>query len=204
VVKKKVENLSGFIFAESEKNKGTKFTIKIPLTLAIIQALIIEINNNSYAIPINNIVETLTIKEDQLEIFENNKVIRIRDELITVINLRDIFNFKEAKSFKLEEKKKVQTPQQQSVQGKQMTQEDESSNEKYMVIVELSNKKAGFLVDNVVSEQDIVIKPLHKKYAMTKGISGATILGDGRISLIIDISQLIDMYLKKEEYVAVK
>jgi len=202
VVKRKIDNLSGSIFVETEKHKGTKFIIKIPLTLAIIQALIVEINSFSYSIPINSIVETLSITEDQIENFENNAVIRLRDEIITVINIKDIFNFKEKQNWESEnhepEKKKPSQNQSENLS------EEENSNERYVVIVELSNKKAGLLVDTVISEQDIVIKPLHKKYAMTKGISGATILGDGRISLIIDISQLIDMYVKKEEYILIK
>lgn len=194
VVKKKIENLSGSIFVETEKGKGSRFIIKIPLTLAIIQALIVEINSYSYSIPINSIVETLSIREEQLEMFENNKVIRLRDELITVINLKEIFNFATGIS-------------EEELQGKKKKEEadlDDLGNEKYIIVVEISNKKAGLMVDTVVAEQDIVIKPLHKKYAMTQGISGATILGDGRISLIIDIYQMIDMYVKKEEYITIK
>lgn len=197
VVRKKIENLSGSIFVETEQGEGSRFIIKIPLTLAIIQALIVEINTYSYSIPINSIVETLSIREDQLEMFENNKVIRLRDELITVINLKEIFNFTTGIS-------------EEELQGKKVEEEqlehdiDDLGDEKYIIVVEISNKKAGLMVDTVVAEQDIVIKPLHKKYAMTQGISGATILGDGRISLIIDIYQMIDMYVKKEEYITIK
>ena len=192
VVKRRIEDLSGSIFVETEKNKGTKFIIKIPLTLAIIQALIVEINSNSYSIPINNIVETLSISQDQIEVFEGNPVIRLRDEMITVVNLRDIFNLREERKTKKSEEKELE--------------EDllSGSDEKYVIVVNVSNKKAGFLVDKVAAEQDIVIKPLHKKYAMTKGISGATILGDGRISLIIDTYQLIDMFINKEKYISIR
>jgi two-component system chemotaxis sensor kinase CheA len=212
VVKKKIENLSGSIFVETEQGKGSKFIIKIPLTLAIIQALIVEINNNSYSIPINNIVETLTVTADQIEMFENNQVIRLREELITIINLKEIFNLEKRGNGEEEEKENRQQREklQKTIKEKEdeIEGEEESeellSNEKYVVVVEINNKKAGFLVDTVIAEQDIVIKPLHKKYAMTKGISGATILGDGRISLIVDIYQLIDMYIKKEEYISIK
>lgn len=208
VVKKKIDNLSGSIFAETEKGKGTRFIIKIPLTLAIIQALIVEINGYSYSIPINNIVETLSITEDQIENFENNRVIRLRDEIITVINIKEIFNFKEDQTA-LEDTSDTRTKGKKNNKTEilETLETDEEMNlkkEKYIVVVELSNKKAGLLVDTVVAEQDIVIKPLHKKYAMTKGISGATILGDGRISLIIDISQLIDMYIKREDYISIR
>lgn len=192
VVKRRIEDLSGSIFVETEKNKGTKFIIKIPLTLAIIQALIVEINNNSYSIPINNIVETLSISQDQIEVFEGNPVIRLRDEMITVVNLRDIFNLREERKAKKTEEKELE---EDMLTG---------SDEKYVIVVNVSNKKAGFLVDKVAAEQDIVIKPLHKKYAMTKGISGATILGDGRISLIIDTYQLIDMFINKEKYISIR
>jgi len=186
VVKQKIENLSGSIFVDTETDKGTKFIIKIPLTLAIIQALIVEVNTYSYAIPINSIVETLTIKEQDIETFEKNKVFKLRDEIITLINLREIFNI--------------------NVSEKKTGKSDYLSDGKelYVVVVEAANKKAGFLVDGIISEQDIVIKPLHKKYAMTKGISGATILGDGSISLIVDIYQLIDLYIKKEEYISIR
>lgn len=211
VVRKKIENLSGSIFVDSERGKGSRFTIKIPLTLAIIQALIVEINTYSYSIPINNIVETLTISEDQIEMFENNEVIRLRDELITIINLKDIFNFKDEKKvedendyLKASAEKTADVKENNGALEDLDAEEELLMNERYVVVVEMSNKKAGFLVDTVVAEQDIVIKPLHKKYAMTKGISGATILGDGRISLIIDIYQLIDMYVKKEEYISIK
>ncbi|HOJ50089.1 MAG TPA: chemotaxis protein CheW [Spirochaetota bacterium] len=185
VVKQKIENLSGSIFVDTETDKGTRFIIKIPLTLAIIQALIVDVNGYSYSIPINSIVETLTIKDDQIETFEKNKVFRLREEIITLIDLKEIFNIKTKR---------------ENIYSDSLLE----TKEIYVVVVEVANKKAGFLVDSIVAEQDIVIKPLHKKYAMTKGISGATILGDGSISLIIDIYQLIDLYIKKEEYISIR
>ena len=171
VVKKNIEKLNGSIRVDSIEGKGTKFNIKIPLTLAIIQGLMIEVSNEMYVIPISSVLETLKINPDEIKSIDNYEVLNVRNEVISLLRLN--------KLFKLEE-----------------------TNNKdfyFVVIVGSEVKKIGIIVDNVIGEEDIVIKPLKDKYTNTPGIGGATILGNGSVSLILNVSQIIDLGLKMED-----
>lgn len=171
VVKKNIEKLNGSIRVDSIKGKGTNFNIKIPLTLAIIQGLMIEVSNEIYVIPISSVLESIKIKNEEIKSIDNYEVLNLRNEVISLLRLN--------KLFKLEEQK--------------------NSDYYFVVIVGNEIKKIGLLIDNVIGEEDIVIKPLKDKYTNTPGIGGATILGDGRVSLILNVSQLIDLGLKMQD-----
>ncbi len=171
VVKKNIEKLNGSIRVDSIKGKGTDFNIKIPLTLAIIQGLMIEVSNELYVIPISSVLESIKIKNNEIKSVDNYEVLNLRNEAISLLRLN--------KLFKLEEKN--------------------NADYYFVVIVGSEIKKIGLLVDNVIGEEDIVIKPLKDKYTNTPGIGGATILGDGKVSLILNISQLIDLGLKMQD-----
>ncbi len=163
VVKKSLENLNGSIQIESEIGKFTRFTIKIPLTLAIIQALLVYVSNEIYAIPINNIIETKRIYDNELIEIEGKSAIKLRSEYVSVIFLNDIFNLKK----------------------------DKTRDFNYIVIVGIADKKLGLVVDSLIGSQDIVIKPLKNAFTRVPAIAGSAILGNGEIALIVDINQMI-------------
>ncbi|OHD13817.1 MAG: hypothetical protein A2086_07605 [Spirochaetes bacterium GWD1_27_9] len=170
VVKKNIEKLSGTIRVTSELGKGTTFTIKLPLTLAIIQGLMIKVQEEIYAIPISSVLESIRIKPDDIKTIDNYEVINVRDDVLSLLRLNRLFKLGE----------------------------DKQTEYFFVVIIGSGDKKIGLLVDSLIGEEDIVIKPLKDKYTNTPGIAGATILGDGTVSLILDVSQLIELGLKVE------
>ena len=163
VVRQKVDSLNGTISIETVLGRGTTFIIKLPLTLAIIQALMVEVADLTYSIPINSVIETIRIAPNEIEMLENNEIIRVRDEVMSLIHLKEAFNHGQR----------------------------DAGEHYYVIIVGTSENKIGLVVDSLIGEQDVVIKPLNSKFAASEGIAGAAILGDGRVSLIIDIPQLI-------------
>jgi two-component system, chemotaxis family, sensor kinase CheA len=170
VVKKNIEKLSGSIRVVSEIGKGSTFTIKLPLTLAIIQGLMIKVKDEIYAIPISSVLESIRIKPEEIKTIDNYEVIYVREEVLSLLRLNKLFKITE----------------------------EEKMDYYYVVIIGSGDKKIGLLVDSLIGEEDIVIKPLKDKYTSTPGIAGATILGDGTVSLILDVSQLIELGLKIE------
>jgi len=170
VVRRQIDKLNGNVSIWSEKGKGTKFTIKIPLTLAIIQGLLVRVGNGVYAIPITSVIDTHRMKQSDIRMIDNYEVFNLREDVISLIRLNRLFNIKE--------------------------QSEGEYN--YVVVVGSGDKKMGLMVDSLIGEEDIVIKPLLDKFTNSPGIAGATILGDGIVALIIDVSQLLDLGLKKE------
>ncbi|WP_041083243.1 chemotaxis protein CheA [Thermotoga profunda] len=162
VVKNVVESLNGTVSIESAKNKGTAVTVRLPLTLAIIQALLVKVNNFVYAIPIANIDSTLNISKDQIQRIQDRQVSVIRGEIIPIVKLWDI----------------LELPHQS---------EDTIYN---TVIVRVGNRKYGLTVDALIGQEDIVIKSLGKIFSDVRIFSGGAILGDGSIALILDIANI--------------
>lgn len=171
VVKKNIEKLSGTIRVTSELGKGSTFTIKLPLTLAIIQGLMIKVSDEIYAIPISSVLESIRIKPEDIKTIDNYEVINVRDDVLSLLRLNRMFKIGE----------------------------DLETEYYFVVLIGSGEKKIGLLVDSLIGEEDIVIKPLKDKYTNTPGIAGATILGDGTVSLILDVSQLIELGLKTEQ-----
>nr|4JPB_A Chain A, Chemotaxis protein CheA [Thermotoga maritima MSB8] len=163
VVKNVVESLNGSISIESEKDKGTKVTIRLPLTLAIIQALLVKVNNLVYAIPIANIDTILSISKEDIQRVQDRDVIVIRGEVIPVYRLWEVLQ----------------------IEHKEELEEMEA------VIVRVGNRKYGIVVDDLLGQDDIVIKSLGKVFSEVKEFSGAAILGDGSIALIINVSGIV-------------
>lgn len=161
IVKTKVETFSGSLTIETQKGKGSNFIIKLPLTLAIIQALLIKIANEVYAIPLANITEIISVTAEQIKTIEKREVIKLREEILPLASLREIFGL-----------------------PKLSTAPEE---EMYVIAVEVGDKRVGLIVDSLYSREEIVIKTLGGILKKTKGISGATILGDGRVILIMDV-----------------
>ena len=170
VVKTQIEKLKGSVVVDSQKDVGTTFTIKIPLTLAIIQGLLVRVGEEVYSIPIAAVIESQRINIKDLRSIDNYEVMTVRDEVISVLRLNRLFNIK-AK---------------------------EDTDTAFIVIVGSADKKIGVMVDSLISEEDIVIKPLTDQFVCTPGIAGASILGDGSVSLIIDVSQLLGLGIKQE------
>ncbi|MDR0656857.1 MAG: chemotaxis protein CheA [Treponema sp.] len=170
VVRRSIEKLNGTVTVSSERGKGTKFTIKLPLTLAIIQGLLVRVGTEIYSIPITSVIESLRIKPEDIKMIDNYEVFNIRSDVISLLRLNRLFGIK--------------------------TEEQQDYN--FIVIVGTAEKKMGFMVDSLIGEEDVVIKPLRDQFTNSPGIAGASILGDGSVSLIIDVSQLLELGLRKE------
>jgi two-component system chemotaxis sensor kinase CheA len=170
VVRRQIEKLNGTVTVASERGKGTKFTIRLPLTLAIIQGLLVRVGREIYSIPITSVIESHRIKPTDIKMIDNYEVFNIRNDVISLLRLNRLFGIKTA----------------------------EQRDYNFVVIVGTAEKKVGLMVDSLIGEEDVVIKPLRDQFTNSPGIAGASILGDGSVSLIIDVSQLLDLGLKKE------
>jgi len=170
VVRRQIDKLNGTVTVNSELGKGTKFIIKLPLTLAIIQGLLVRVGSEIYSIPITSVIESLRIKPEEIKRIDNYEVFNIRSDVISLLRLNRLFGIK--------------------------TEEHKDYN--FIVIVGTAERKMGFMVDSLIGEEDVVIKPLRDQFTNSPGIAGASILGDGSVSLIIDVSQLLELGLKKE------
>ena len=162
VVKSKIESIGGSIEVETKEGKGTKFIIRIPLTLAIIQALLVKVKEEMFAIPLSSISEIININKEQIRNIQGQEIILYRGRTIPVIRLNKIIH----------------------------TEIDEERNELVSIIVKKGDKQAGLVVDSLLGQQEIVIKPLGKYLSNVKYLAGATILGNGKISLILDVNSL--------------
>lgn len=164
VVKTKIESLGGTVEVESFNNKGSKFMIRLPLTLAIIQALLVTIGSEKYAIPLNSIKEITSIEKDKIRNVQGQEVVLYRDSVLPIIRLADVLDVKDYA---------------------------EDENELTVVIVKKGDKTSGFIVESLIGQQEIVIKSLGKYLAGIRNIAGATILGDGQVALIVDTNSMI-------------
>ncbi len=162
-VKNKVESLGGQFQVESAVGKGTRVLIRLPLTLAIVLALLIRVGEETYAISLENVEETLLVQKDEIKYVHGTPVTNVRGEILSLKNLSTILRA---------EKK------------------DDHAQEYPVVVVRLGKNRVGFIVDELVGQQEIVIKPLGKLLSKVRGMAGATILGDGNVALILDVASL--------------
>ncbi|MGF9907413.1 chemotaxis protein CheW [Brevibacillus porteri] len=165
VVKSKIESLGGSVSVDSVRGQGTTFLIQLPLTLSIISAMLVQVQDEKYAVPLSSIIETAVFKKDQIMMAHRQKVIDFRGRVVPLVSLQDIFQ----------------------VPDNGETMEDEVA----VVIVRKGEKMAGLVVDSFIGQQEIVLKSLGKYLVNVFAISGATILGDGQVALIIDCNSLI-------------
>ncbi len=165
VVKSKIESLGGSVGVDSVRGQGTIFLIQLPLTLSIISAMLVQVKDEKYAVPLSSIIETAVFKKDQIMMAHRQKVIDFRGRVVPLVSLQDIFQ----------------------VPDNGETMEDEVA----VVIVRKGEKMAGLVVDSFIGQQEIVLKSLGKYLVNVFAISGATILGDGQVALIIDCNSLI-------------
>jgi len=159
VVKTRIEELNGTVGMKSKRGEGTKFIITLPLSLAIIKSLLIDVLDGTYVIPISNVMRILPSREAQIKHVEGNECIVLDGEAIPIIRIKDEFNIK-----------------------------GESPGKNFVIIIEKGSEKIGLVADRIVGQQEIMIKSLDKELRDLKGIAGASILSDGNLALVIDIS----------------
>ncbi|MDX9813166.1 MAG: chemotaxis protein CheW [Sulfurimonas sp.] len=166
VVRTNIEKLNGIIDVDSELGVGTSIKLKIPLTLAIIQALLVGVQEEYYAIPLASVLETVRISIDEVYTVEGRSVMRLRDEVLALVHIGDIFEVERIL---------------------------ESSEYAYVVVLGLGTRKIGLIVDTLVGQEEIVIKSLGEYLKGIDGIAGATIRGDGNVTLIVDVVALMEI-----------
>jgi|GEM_PF-11777 len=186
VVKSSVEELNGSIIIDSEPNEGTILTIKLPLTLAILNALIVKVGSEKYCIPMSSIIETQKVDAKNFLTVDNNEMVKLRDKLIPTIRLEKIFPAS-AEGADKEPEKQLQMHELKRSKRKM-------SEEHPVIVVDYHGTPVAILVDQFLSRQEVVIKSLSEHYRTIEGISGASILGDGSIILIIDVHGVIQLF----------
>ncbi|MDH8676607.1 chemotaxis protein CheA [Fusibacter bizertensis] len=163
VVKSKIEAINGTVEVVSNMGQGSKFVIRLPLTLAIIQALMVNLNEEKFAIPLNNIKEITTIETNKITMVQDQEVVLYRNKTLPIIRMKDVLDIE---------------------------YDHEELDELIVVIVKKGDIEAGLVVDSLIGQQEIVIKSLGKYLTGIKAIAGATILGNGSVALIVDPNQL--------------
>lgn len=171
VVKKNIEKLNGTIEVESKFGIETRIRLKIPLTLAIIQALLVRVGVDSFTIPLANVEETLRVSEAEISIMEDTEVMYLRGKTLPIFRLATLFGLKS---------------------------NQQSETDFFVVVVNTGNQRIGLMVDTLLGQEEVVIKPLADYLHENNCFSGATIIGDGRISLILDVYELINMTTDKQ------
>ncbi|MEB3100803.1 chemotaxis protein CheW [Ferviditalea candida] len=166
IVKNHIEKLNGMIDIETELGKGTRFKIKLPLTLAIITGLLVKLNEQTFILPMSNVAEIVRIPQEQIETIKGQTVVVIRNQVIPLVWLHDSFNIPRP------EKQRKMLP---------------------VVIVGIAEKRLALMVDELIGNQEIVIKSLGSYLGKVNGILGGTILGDGRVAMILEVSGILKM-----------
>jgi two-component system chemotaxis sensor kinase CheA len=168
VVRKNINGLGGNVEVSSERGVGTKFTIRLPLTLAIMDGQMIRVGQENYILPLVSIIESIEITDqDVKKVSGKGELYKLREEYISVIRLHEVFN---------------------------VTSDITELSEGLLVIVDSGGEKVGIFIDDLLGQQQVVIKSLETNYRKVVGFSGATILGDGTVALIIDVNGLISLY----------
>jgi two-component system chemotaxis sensor kinase CheA len=165
VVKTNIKKLNGLIEIRSEKGLGSEFILRLPLTLAIIQSLLVEVEGEVYSIPLSSVLETLRVDQRQFHLIGGQEVLKLRDMVLPLVRLATVFR---------------------------VQKRDEQSDFCYVVVVGSADKRMGLVVTRLVGQQEVAIKSLGNYLANIPGIAGSTILGDGRVALIIDPVGLVE------------
>ena len=170
VVKRNVEALRGNISIDSTEGEGSVFTLRLPLTLAIIDGFLVKVGDSSYVVPLDMVVECFELSAENRNTIKDNSYVNLRDEVLPLLRLRDVFD----------------------------VNADESRREN-IVVIKYADQQAGLVVDALLGEFQTVIKPLGKLFEKLSGISGSTILGHGEVALILDVPTLVQQMIKREE-----
>ncbi len=172
IVRTNVERLNGSVNVETEPGQGTRFTIRLPLTLAIIRALLIEVAGQPYAIPLTSVVEALRIDQEEIRSISGHEAIELRGQVLPLLRLADVF-------------RDITAP------GGRQHFKTERGDRHFVVAVKWGERRGGLIVDSLIGEQEIVIKPLGLLFRGAHGISGGAVLGDGQVAPILDVAALI-------------
>ncbi|HEY5675074.1 MAG TPA: chemotaxis protein CheA [Malonomonas sp.] len=170
VVKNNISSLSGLIELESEVGKGTVMSLTLPITLAIIKALVVRVRGKDYAIPLNSVLETLMLEPGMVQTIERREVMELRKQTLSLLHIDKLFN----------------------LQG------DDSTKGQFVVVAGFADKRMGIVVDELRGQQDVVIKSLGKSLSFVKGIAGAADLGNQKTILVLDVGGLISETLQLE------
>lgn len=165
VVRTNIKKLNGIIDIRSELGRGSEFILKLPLTLAIIQSLLVEVEDETYSLPLAAVLETLRVDEKEFHTIGGQEVLKLRDSVLPLMRLQRIFNIAPG---------------------------ERNRSSCYVVVVGVAEKRVGLVVSRLLGQQEVAIKSLGKYLANLPGIAGSTILGDGRVTLIIDPAGLIE------------
>ncbi|MFP4654450.1 MAG: chemotaxis protein CheW [Methanohalobium sp.] len=166
-VKAKIEELGGSVKTQSVEGEGTKVQLQLPLTIAIIQSIMVKVSDETYVIPLTNVVRNVSIKENDIKTIKGEEAVLLRGEVLPIVRLHDVLDTSH-------------------------NYQEHDKEDLIVVIVERMGKKVGLIVDDLIGQQEVMIKTLDNKLLKnTKGFAGATILGDGNVALILDISTLI-------------
>ena len=165
VVKTNIEKMNGQVYIDSEEGQWTRLTLKLPLTLAIMRALIIRINDELFAVPLNTVTELVKLRDGLIKPVDKNETLVLRDMVIPIVDLSRIFS-----------------------------SSDSHIDEGYIVVCNIGEKIIGVKAHSVVGQEEIVMKPLGEFLGNIKGVGGATIRGDGKVILILDLPAVIERY----------
>lgn len=174
IVRSKIEQLSGCVDIDSTVDEGTTITIKLPLTMAILPSLLTIVGGDVFAVPVESVSEIISVAKDDLSTVQGQLMARVRDRVISVVELDELFHWNEAAS-----------------------RDETNSGELTLVVIGSEGEELGLAVDHLMGEQDIVIKSIAENFRNVHGLAGASILGDGRVSLILDVSTLLDVAATK-------
>jgi len=166
IVRTNVESIGGSILVESERGQGTRFQVILPLTLAIVPTLLVGVKTMTYAIPLAVITETLHISVDVIQTIKEQPVIVLRDQVLPVLTLSEVLGFGSASN---------------------------ESSHKFVVAIQAGKNRVGLIVDRLLGEEELMVKSIDELVGRTRGISGAAILGDGQVALIIDVQGLLQL-----------
>jgi two-component system chemotaxis sensor kinase CheA len=170
VVRRNIKDLGGHVEVRSESGKGSTFTIRLPLTMAILDGQLVRVGREIYIISLLSIVESLQVRPERVSsIAGRAELYKLRDEYIPIIRLYDLFD--------------VQPDSTDLQQG-------------LLVVVEADGKRVGLFVDDLLGQQQVVIKSLETHFQHVQGLAGATILGDGTVALILDVPGLMQCYFQ--------
>lgn len=170
VVKRNVETLRGTISIDSTEGTGTVFTLRLPLTLAIIDGFLVKVGISSYVVPLDMVVECFELSREERSNIKDHTYVNLRDEVLPLLRLRDVFDV-----------------------------DAEESRRENIVVIKYAGQQAGLVVDALLGEFQTVIKPLGKLFERLSGISGSTILGHGEVALILDVPTLVQQMIKRED-----
>lgn len=205
IVKNNIQKLGAIIDVESTVGKGSTFTVKLPLTLAIIRGLLVTVQGNVYALPLGAVVETLRIEQDAVKNIQRQPNVVLRGKTLPLVQISDLFPLRQSSygSTRLSDGaggQAVVHRRTEDAQARHTEAEasDGAASALYVVVVGAANRQVGLIVDTLVGEQEVVIKTLGKFIGEIPGLSGATILGDGRMGLIVDVAGIITMAVQKK------